>query len=319
MKKVISIMIVNIFLIISAKCLLAELSKSIEVGIIPDIEFDTSIVNTKNLDEDYYGKFLKCVSLNTDNSRKKDLTEYLKGTLSDPLKNILRWSIKSSHSGSDNWQETSELTYGSPSIGTMIGYYVSVKIKDSSEISDRLIVVVVNSETATNFSNWFSQEEGDTAWLEELPALYSNFLAELSDPEPEDCTNQKWEEPKSKNTLFHPGASYEMRSLETENSHGHQACYNSTRNLITSGLGAGTADRCHWSNMIALQGCTHANSDVTPFIWAAQLDGNPINQYGTTLTSPMLRQGQHLNQYFLVRPIIANDKTNLNPDDCARE
>jgi len=321
MRKVISIMILSIFLQISAKCIFAELSKSIKVAIIPDVEFDTSIVRTKNLDVDDYGDFLKCVSLNYDTSATKDLTEYLKGTWTESLKEeILRWSTKNSPSGAENWKESSFLNYGNPSSDEMIAYYVSVKVKDSSDISDRLIVVVVNRNTETNFSNWLTQQN-DNSWLEELPATYARVNSSTADPEPATCTTQRWEEPKDVN-YFHPGALSQLRSTITENSHGHQACYDNNGNFLRSGLEAGTADKSHHDNLTGDN--SHWNHDVAPFIWAAQLDGNPVKSSGAldiwrNLNSPMLRKGQNLDQYLSARPTIANDKTELNPDNCSSE
>jgi hypothetical protein len=61
----------------------------------------------------------------------------------------------------------------------------------------------------------------------------------------------------------------------------------------------------------------HKNADVKPFVWAAQLDGNPVEGGGTPeyidLNQPMLYEGWYIDRYLEVRPPVPNNKTRLNP------
>jgi hypothetical protein len=321
MKKQFSMITIGLIICFIPMYLYAELSRTLNVAIVPEVQFDTNTVHTKNLDVSDYGNYSKCVALTYDPSAQVDLISYLKGTWTESLKEILEWSIQSSASGGETWQEASVHTYGRPSSDEILAYYISVRVKDTDDISDRLILVVVAEDTATNYSNWLNQQT-DTTWLEELPALYSSVQIPISSPEPATCSVQKWDDPETIDSYFHPGASVEIRSLATTNGHGHQACYDSSGNLITSGLGAGTADMEHCSDW--LFGSTHWEQDVAPFIWAAQLDGNPVNSSGAldlwrNLSHPMLHKGNQLDSYLAARPTIANDKNPLNKGQCASE
>jgi hypothetical protein len=92
-----------------------------------------------------------------------------------------------------------------------------------------------------------------------------------------------------------------MRSETVAGGHGHQATYDGAGNLILSGVAAGTADRFESGTS------AHANGDALPFIWASQLDGNPVQEgaflnYG--LSDPLLYEsGENIEKYLRVRPI----------------
>jgi len=113
-----------------------------------------------------------------------------------------------------------------------------------------------------------------------------------------------------------------MRSVETPGGHGHQACYDSSRNLIRNGVSAGTADKRHPSDPLGSDG--HPAQDVVPFIWALRLDGNPVE--GTSwhntvlpninLTSKIAYQGFYANEYLELRPPVTNSKPELQPGTC---
>jgi len=111
---------------------------------------------------------------------------------------------------------------------------------------DRLIVTIVPNSTVQFHDTWFTQWSSNTAWLAELPAAYAALSLGNSDPEPGTCTNQLWEEVESIDSFYHPDATFEMRSEETTNGHGHQACYagdpSGVALLITSGVAAGSAE-----------------------------------------------------------------------------
>ena len=62
----------------------------------------------------------------------------------------------------------------------------------------------------------------------------------------------------------------------------------------------------------------HVYADVKPFIWAAQLDGNPVEEDFTTMTAPLLHEGANLLRYFDRRPAIANGLDDLSPGQCSQ-
>lgn len=283
--------------------------------IVLEIVFDPAKVNKKNMSTNEYGEYEKCAAKVWETSEELDLFEYLAGDWSGSLaelKDKVEWGID------DAWQDSGALDYGGePSDQRIISFEVDVRFKNYTNVSDRLILVIIPRSTSTGFNNWYAAQSADRGWLEELPSLYSR-VNNNADPEPDTCDPQRWDTPDfSVNTHYHPGASIEMRSEETEGGHGHQACYNAARNLINSGVSAGTADRSHPSNLIGSD--SHANLDVIPFIWSLQLDGNPV--MGTTLnlnlTGPIFYSGSNVDNYLDVRPPIANSKSQIEPDECS--
>jgi len=269
-------------------------------------------INTKNLATTEYGDFEKCVA-RVWSSSTIEMNDYLENwnTMPSEVKELLEWEVDG------NIQTSSNLNIGSVPFDHEISFFkIGVKVKGTPQILDRLILTVIPESTETNFNAWYSSESSDTGWLGELPPLYNNLGVENNDPEPAACDPQLWKSPDSKNSLYHPGASFEMRSVETSAGHGHQAMYRFNGALITSGLGAGSADRASPS----IFSTSHRNQDVRPFIWAAQLDGNPIQGNSTTfptnLNQPILHDGDNLAKYFDVRPIIANGRPSLSPGDC---
>ena len=172
---------------------------------------------------------------------------------------------------------------------------------------------VVPERTKRDHENWVATWAYNMAWLAELPAAYSALGLNNTDPEPGNCTTQHWEEPTPIDSYYHPGAAFEMRSIQTPHGHGHQACYDNEGNLIRTGVSAGTADNRHYSNYIEP---SHVSEDVLPFVRAAQLDGNPVwvnNLVPTNLNRPMMHNGSHLQQYLNLRPPIPNSKPLLPP------
>ena len=207
----------------------------------------------------------------------------------------------------------------------ILTYKVEVRHQRHRHLSDRFILVIYPAATVTAYETWVGKN-GDLTWTNSLPRVYSALGVGNSDPEPPPpppnrCEN--WQSPDSLNKHYHPGASYEMRTeaLGSEKTQGHQATYDRSGRLITSGLGAGTADL--WTPRTG-QYRMHGDEDVKPFIWAAQLDGNPVE--GTTilffdvpvnLTHPLMHRGAKLDQYLGLRPIKASQT--LAPNDCPVE
>lgn len=282
--------------------------------IVLNLEFDPAKVNEKNMDTNEYGEFKKCVAKVWQNTEQVDLFGYLKGDWTGTLSTIkdqVEWEIN------DSTHISGDLDYGGePSDDDISSFEIGVKLKDSTQISDRLILVIVPQSTLTNFNAWYATQSTDKDWLQELPSLYKS-VNDPNDPEPATCNPQRWGSLGNIDNYYHPGAVFEMRSEETTNSHGHQACYNSAESLITSSVSAGTADRSHWSNLTGVT--SHTNLDVLPFIWSVHLDGNPVK--GTilngNLTGPILYSGSSINDYLEARPPIANSKPQLDPGDCS--
>ena len=137
------------------------------------------------------------------------------------------------------------------------------------------------------------------------------------DPEPSDCAEQRWKSFKDSDTYYHPNGYYKARSEKTPNGHGHQAIYNQSAIIIRGGVSAGSADKeaPFPSN---LNPNLHVDADVKPFIWAAQLDGNPVEEDFTTMTAPLLHEGANLLRYFDRRPAIANGLDDLSPGQCSQ-
>jgi hypothetical protein len=67
---------------------------------------------------------------------------------------------------------------------------------------------------------------------------------------------------------FHPGAAIGIRKVGPDGKSGNQATYDEDGNIITGGLGAGTADLV--SPQVDSAG--HQKEDVKPFDWAYELD-----------------------------------------------
>ena len=106
-----------------------------------------------------------------------------------------------------------------------------------------------------------------------------------------------------------------MRSEPTENGHGHQAVYDENDILITEGISAGSADRMAPS-LIAPR--PHIDADVRPFIWALQLDGNPVQATGgfINIDQLVMYDGANTGKYFRLRPTIVPGSESLAPGVC---
>jgi hypothetical protein len=204
-------------------------------------------------------------------------------------------------------------------VGEFKAFRVDLHYKNNAQVVDSLLVTGIPLSTINTFNTWYNSEVNDKGWLLELPNLYSSVSTTSSspvDPEPSSCAPQKWKKAEFTNSHFHPNCKTEIRSEKTAGGHGHQACYGEDGNVILNGASAGTADRKHPLLICIphIEVC-HLNTDVNPFIWAAQIDGNPVKRTGSTLTHPMLYEnGSYMNRYFQVRPPVANSKPELVPN-----
>ncbi len=273
---------------------------------VPKVEFDSSDkVNVSNINTRLPWIVDKSVAKIWDRSRMIDLAYYL--TPDSDVANI-NWIVDGTA------QDSSVYSFGAiPGNNEMNSFRVEAVHKYDTNLSDRMFLVIVPEATQTKYNNW-KNINANTDWFGTLPGMYSN-LVNLGNPEPEDCDNQWWEDKvKTIRTEYHPFANYEMRSIDI-NGRGHQACYDSGGNLITSGLSAGTADKGHHSNSLGDDG--HVMQDVLPFIWAAQLDGNPVQgkPYSTfapiDLSHPLMYQGSNLDTYLMLRASLTH---NIVPD-----
>jgi RHS repeat-associated protein len=173
--------------------------------------------------------------------------------------------------------------------------------------------------TQKKFNDWHEEEKNNLDWIGDLPtcpcklendcrtvcrvsygatmgAVIMRYETECFWVNPDSDT---WSEPENPNVWgnFHPGAERCIRTKAT--GAGEQCCYDEDGNLITDGLGAGSADRSSpsnglWNNL--LQSSGHGAQDVTPFKWAQELDGGGF--------------GENTKKYYEVRP--ANNKNNCS-------
>lgn len=211
------------------------------------------------------------------------------------------------------------LLRSAPKENATVVYTIAVHREDGPQ-SDTFQLISLPSGTRRKFDNWLLQEQKDLAWLALLPPVYSSLGPNFSDPEPRTCSKSYWEGVHKLATNYHPGGAYEMRSRMVGNGSGHQAVYNAGGQLIRDGLGAGSADK--GSPRFGGAGyLKHRDRDVLPFIWAAQLDGNPVNPtwWYRNLDKPLIRFGDHIRQYQSVRPALANHPSEIAAGECVVE
>ena len=294
-------------------------------------------MDTRQKEEEHYRDFDKCVAHIWD-GRKLNLAKYLVGYNQNKelFKNpeILNWRVNG------RLQEDFELDLGrQPDPNKMRAYRVEVVAKGVASI-DHLLVTVVRAATRMSYDRWKKNNQ-DLSWLSVLPAPYKKLGARNSDPEPVGFMGiplcNDWVPPERQNSFYHPDSYHEMRARKVGSvvpfvdGPGHQACYSTNGKIILPSaddhISAGSADR---AVPVTLGGSTdgHVNKDVLPFIWAAQLDGNPVQ--GTeaggftgltpppniNLTAPILSEGVELLEYSRLRPAVANNRRMLNPGEC---
>jgi hypothetical protein len=300
----------------------------VEFKTYPDTEAGPDKAHKRNLPhlpgyDAYYSKeWGKCVSKVWETSHKINLIEYLIDA-DDPSKRTLfeqniKWKV-------DGVEQTShEVDYGSePAEDKHAHRFVELLAKSGGGTIDRLIITVVPRSTKTKWDAWYPVEKADVAWFAALPPMFSFIeIAVGADgllPRPDRNFNPFFYAiPHSISTFYHPGASFEMRSFPTGDKNAHQVCYDSAGDLLLKGVKAGSADKVmSWAPPIQWSVEGHKNADVKPFVWAAQLDGNPVEGSGTPeyidLNQPMLYEGWYIDKYLEVRPPVPNNKTRLNP------
>lgn len=301
------------------------------------VEFDPLKVNVPNLNLGNVGiiKSITVVWNESEEDRIVDLNEYL---TEESDKENIRWSVTIT----DNLREPSfeghgilsyrNQVFGEPTLGKIIFAGVNAKHTHTGD-SDNLMVVIYPQVTQDAFTTWYKMERQDTAWHTLLPRVYSTIVRPITaiqplgiimvqDPEAS-CSldKQRWEDDIGNfivcDRTCHPGAEYEMRSEMLNGGHGHQAMYDAAGNLIPGGVGAGTADRAHHS-----RADMHRDLDILPFIWAAQLDANPVEANFIPLDGPFLgltkilvHQGLHLRQYLEVRPPMTENPLDFGECD----
>jgi hypothetical protein len=242
---------------------------------------------------------------------KVNLIDYLDGGPGNhsTYENVVKWRVNGTE------QTSHELQLGDkPDPDTHTHFYVQVMPKNGGDTLDRLIITVVPPETKTKFDNWYATEStaAGKAWFAECPRMPSSLeVSPLQNPD-RLFSPRIWRDPEAINTYFHPDAYYEIRAKKTPGGHGHQTTFGTTGTLILTSVSAGTADKAaafpenwNWS--------LHVNADVTPFMWALQLDGNPCDQSTTTLTMPMLHEGAFIKKYMECRPPEPNAKPRFAP------
>ncbi len=284
--------------------------------------------DTRQNEKGHYQPFKKCVARQW-TSQMLDMAIYLDGYDDEDLREIfhekLEWSVTGiGYNGA--WQEDHELDLGrKPALSGMSKYNIKVSLQGCTNVCDRLIITVVSAEKLIEFNKWYNEEKDDPDWLAELPALYSSINVNADGtpvpPEPNLCNF--WLPPEIYDNFYHPNAFFEMRSRETAGGHAHQAMYSEASNgvasLIREGISAGTADRASafsWNQ--PKNPFPHYHADVRPFIWAAQLDGNPVIGVNNNrnLSDPIMHEGVYLKRYLKVRPPIANNNPELEPGNC---
>lgn len=145
------------------------------------------------------------------------------------------------------------------------------------------------------FDDWYEGEKKKgNKWNDGLSACPCKIDGTKC-PDPD-----KWENPSDSLHGYHKGASNCMRSKTAGGQPGEQCCYDKNGNLITSGTGAGSADKASpgsgigdaLHNVFSPSG--HQAQDVRPYDMARDLDG------GDT--------GPNIDKYNEVRP--SNNKNN---------
>lgn len=311
-------------------------------------------MDTKQNEGDHYGDFDKCVA-HIWSAGTLNLAKFLEGYndnkdyFEDP--EVVKWTIDHVGSGQGpQLQDSFELNLGAapPEENKVTSYRIEATPTDGRPSVDHMIVTVIREATLRSYENWKTTNASDLSWLNDLPAVYISLDQGNSDPEPQDpliigpippvleCDH--WADLQTNyDSFYHPDAYFEIRgrkigsSIPFTSGKGHQACYDDNGNLILpvpdDNISPGSADR---EVPVTLGGTTHGhvNADVLPFIWAAQLDGNPVQGTdgigpggiipieNTNLTTPILSEGVELLKYAEYRPAIANTKPLLQPGNC---
>ncbi len=156
-------------------------------------------------------------------------------------------------------------------------------LKDYAAYATKTMEIVKKygiEKTKNWFNRWFNKEKQDIGWVNDLPDCPCKL--DMSGEKPKSPSKEFSEPSTIKSQVLHPGAKWEIRSND-----GQQCCYDEDGNLLTSGPGAGTADKVS-PGFFNLKSPLHFKADVLPFLIAYYLDGNS--------------HGKHVDQYIDVRP-----------------
>jgi hypothetical protein len=251
-----------------------------------------------------------CHAIDWSENLEIDLEEYLPSWLLD-YKDKLRFRVNGTIiSGSmiPSCEKPAELK---PEI-----YHVEL-CNDVSSTLDRLWITVLNPNTRTKFNTWMSENSTNATWLSLLPKPPAKLTLASGIASLPSAASANWNAPEQfpTNNHMHPKAVYELRSIAVGDAHGHQATYDASGILITDGIRAGTADIAtpypiaKWWRPI-----NHREKDVTPYIRALQLAGNPIHPVDTdgtfsenfprNISRPPLRVDSFTREYLQRRPTI---------------
>ena len=298
------------------------------------VAFDIGKVKVQNVNLVEGEDKAKCTIEIYDGRIPVDLSLFL---TDDSVKENIVWTVNNQQS--DSKIEIGEPRGRGPANENMIPYFIEAVHKEFKDIivdgkqacSDEMVLVAVSKSTQDSFDNWIDNNQ-DLSWTDDLPAMYETLNGfvngepppplNLADPEPGTLECDFWEEPTIIDNEYHPGtekgkgAFYEIRSLPTKDGYGHQATYTEDGKLITEGLAAGTADKSSPSGVLIP--LTHGELDAIPYIWAMQLDGNPVKgTFGNIdITGPILHHGDRLKEYLDLRPTFPNEKKLLTPLNC---
>ncbi len=280
----------------------------------PDKAHKLDIPPTKQNERQFYGpEWKKFVCKVWDINNTVDLISYLERLPGSHAEytSVLKWKVDGVIQTSNIFSIESE-----PGEDTQRKYLIEVLPINGVEAFDRLTITTVPRSTKTKFDIWYTTEIKDLSWLRELVNLFASFDTTPIPPgggfrRPDrNCKLLLYYEPSTQDTRMHPDSYFESRSYQTLGHHGHQMNFYKDGVLLRTGVSAGSADKSapfpHWIDHIAM--------DVTPFVWAIQLDGTPANQNFKTLSAPIITdEGAYFKKYSKCRPTIANSKAIL-PD-----
>jgi hypothetical protein len=280
---------------------------------ITKVEFDNVWErNLDPLDNGNFPDYQKCIAIeHDDTAHKVSLLDYL--TIEPPwltfddIKGFVDFHIGHQIFDTASIESDSDLVYDDDDPGDTDIYAFGLELRWNAQVVDRLIVVIYDEDTDTEYTTWTTNNAAPPSWLGELPAVHGSLGPDNSDPEP--GAPGQWVGVNGLSNNYHYSAAFEMRSVKTAGGHGHQTCYDEDGNLIEDDEGGnqveerrascGTADAQHWSDVVWPP--THFTDDVQPFIRAAQLDGNPVDGFGA-LNNPLIRWGANLQAYLNRRP-----------------
>ena len=162
-------------------------------------------------------------------------------------------------------------------------YHIELRYRDQSGVVfDRLWVVINSPDALTKFNEWVA-DNADFNWTTNLPQVYSkirydsNF--EAFHPEP---NSPVWEKPERKTSLLHHNTGFvraEMETKQLDGEYSNQAWYDENGNLIETPFFAGRPKKFGRNNPEDRHFINYNKEEIYPFLYAAQLDGNPVHGF----------------------------------------